>query len=55
MNIKNRVMKAGYTMVLILDGNSLRLRTHYGKKVFSGKNTLFVPALELIKRLIQVK
>ena len=31
------------------------LRTHDGKKVFSGKNTRFVPALEKIKSLIQVK
>ena len=31
------------------------LRTHDEKYVFSGKNTLFVPDLELIKSLIKVK
>ena len=31
------------------------LRTHDGKEDFSGKTTRFVPALELIKSLIQVK
>ena len=43
-------------MVLILDGNSNdMLRTHEGKLVFSGKNTRFVNALDVIKCLEQVE
>ena len=49
------IIKSSPTMVLILDGNSFPVAHASRKKIFSDKYIRFVPALELIERLIQVK